>query len=220
MGTAVSRIGPNAVLQHLPVLDAEIGEALRGALLHRAGIVAPPLDAGMLPEADVACLHDAVRLYLPDRFARIQRAAGLATGDYILAHRIPAPAQRLIRALPGWAGARLLSAAIARHAWTFAGSGQFRILTRAPLRFEIAGNPLVTGPSDVPLCHWHAAVFERLFARLVWPDIRVVEERCRAQGDDACVFALHSGKGPAFGSPHPPSRAPNAGPFPARSPTF
>ena len=220
MDAAVARIGPNAVLQHLPVLDVEIGEALRGALLHRAGIAEPPPDAGMLPEADVACLHDAVRLYLPDRFSRIQRAAGLATGDYILAHRIPGPAQRLIRALPGWAGARLLSAAIARHAWTFAGSGHFRILTRMPLRFEIVGNPLATGPSDAPLCHWHAAVFERLFARLVWPDIRVTEERCRAQGDDACVFVLRAGTGPAFGTPHPPSRVPNAGPVPARNPIF
>ena len=187
----VARIGPNAILQHLPVLDGEIGERLRGALLHRAGVAAPPPDAGMLPEDQVARLHHAVRLFLPDRFARIQRAAGLATGDYILAHRIPRPARRLIRALPARAGARLLTAAIARHAWTFAGSGTFRVLGHAPLRLEITGNPLATGPSEVPLCHWHAAVFERLYAALVWPGVRVVEQACVAEGAPACVFVLH-----------------------------
>ncbi len=191
MAAPVARIGPNAILQHLPVLDGEIGARLRGALLHRAGVTEPPLDSGMLPEDQVARLHHAVRLFMPDRFVRIQRAAGLATGGYILAHRIPRLAQGLIRALPARVGARLLTAAIARHAWTFAGSGRFRVLSHEPLRLEISGNPLAIGPSDVPLCHWHAAVFARLYSALVWPDVRVIEESCVAAGAPACVFVLH-----------------------------
>jgi len=187
---APARIGPNAVLQHLPVLDAVIGERLRDALMHRAGVAVPPPDAGMLPEDQVARLHHAVRLFLPDRAADIQRQAGLATGDYILAHRIPAAAQRLVRAVPAWAGARLLSMAIAKHAWTFAGSGQFRVLGHAPLTFEISGNPLAEGPSDQPICHWHAAVFERLFESLVWPQVRVDEVACVACGDASCRFTI------------------------------
>ena len=186
----VARIGPNAILQHLPVLDAAIGEALRGALLYRAGVDEPPPDAGMLPEDEVARLHHAVRLFLPERAPEIQRAAGLATGDYILAHRIPKPAQRLIRALPGWAGARLLSAAIAKHAWTFAGSGAFRIVSHRPLVFEIAQNPLAQGPADAPICHWHRAVFARLFGALVWPDVQVTELDCAATGAPACRFLI------------------------------
>lgn len=187
-GTA--RIGPNAVLQHLPVLDAEIGEALRNALLYRAEIEEPPADAGMLPEDQVARLHNAVRLYLPDRAARIQRAAGLATGEYILAHRIPALAQRLIRALPAPLGARLLAAAIAKHAWTFAGSGKFRVVSHAPLVFEIAQNPLAAMGAKAPICHWHAAVFERLFSELVWPSTCVHETSCSATGAPACRFMI------------------------------
>jgi divinyl protochlorophyllide a 8-vinyl-reductase len=187
---AQARIGPNAVLQHLPVLDAEIGEALRHALLYRAGIDVPPPDAGMLPEEDVARLHNAVRLFLPDRAARIQRAAGLATGDYILAHRIPLLAQRLIRVLPSALGARLLSSAIAKHSWTFAGSGTFRVLGHAPLVFEIVGNPLAVGRAEGPICEWHVAVFERLFGALVWPNVRVVERACAAAGDAACQFEI------------------------------
>lgn len=187
---SAARIGPNAILQHLPVLDGEIGERLRGALLHRAGVAEPPPDAGMLPEDEVARLHHAVRLFLPDRFARIQRAAGLATGDYILAHRIPRLAQRLIRALPARLGARLLALAIAKHSWTFAGSGQFRIISHAPLTFEIRQNPLAQDPAEAPICHWHCAVFERLFARLVWPNLHVTETHCTALGAPACRFVI------------------------------
>ncbi len=189
----VARIGPNAILQHLPVLDAAIGEALRGALLYRAGVDEPPADAGMLPEDDVARLHHAVRLYLPDRFSEIQRAAGKATGDYILAHRIPQLAQRLIRALPAWAGARLLSSAIAKHAWTFAGSGVFRIVSHRPLVFEIAQNPLARGPSEIPICDWHSAVFAQLFGALVWKDVEVTELECSATGARSCRFQILSG---------------------------
>lgn len=187
---ASARIGPNAILQHLPVLDAVIGERLRDALLVRAGVEAPPEDAGMWPEQEVARLHHAVRLFLPDRAAAIQRAAGLATGDYILAHRIPGAAQWLIRALPKALGARLLAMAIAKHAWTFAGSGRFRVVSHGPLVFEITDNPLAQGPADHPICDWHAAVFERLFARLVWPDLTVQEEACHARGDRACRFVF------------------------------
>ena len=185
-----ARIGPNAVLQHLPVLDALIGERLRGALLYRAGVDVPPPDAGMLPEEEVARLHHAVRLYLPDRAAEIQRAAGLATGDYILAHRIPKLAQRLIRALPSALGARVLALAITKHAWTFAGSGVFRVLGHAPLRVDIRNNPLAQPGADAPVCHWHAAVFERLFSALVWPSVEVVEERCIATGAESCLFRI------------------------------
>lgn len=187
---AQARIGPNAVLQHLPVLDALIGERLRMALLYRAGVVEPPASAGMLPEDEVVRLHNAVRLFLPDKAPHIQRAAGLATGEYILAHRIPRAAQWLIRALPAAAGARLLSAAIAKHAWTFAGSGAFRIVSHAPLVFEIANNPMAQMRSDVPVCHWHSAVFERLFSALVWHPTQVEELECSAMGAPACLFEI------------------------------
>lgn len=187
---ASARIGPNAILQHLPVLDAMIGTRLRDALLHRAGVSEPPADAGMLPEDEVARLHNAVRLFLPDRASAIQRAAGLATGDYILANRIPRAAQLVIRALPSWAGARVLSSAIAKHSWTFAGSGVFRVAGHGPLIFEIRNNPLATGGSEHGICHWHVAVFERLFSALVWPDVQVVELACSASGAPACLFRI------------------------------
>lgn len=183
-------IGPNAVLQHLAVLDAEIGVAWRDALLHLAEVRPPPADAGMLDEAEVARLHHAVRLYVPDRASAIQRAAGLATADYILANRIPRAAQLLIRSLPAPLGARVLAAAIARHAWTFAGSGRFRVRSHTPLCFEIAGNPLAQRAAPHPVCDWHSAVIERLFSTLVWPAAYVTETSCCATGGPCCRFVI------------------------------
>lgn len=160
-----ARIGPNAILQLLPVLDARLGRAGRDRLL--LGIDLPPEDAGMWPESACRAAHLAVWQGCGDQAATILSDAGQGTADYILAHRIPGPARALIRALPSGLGARLLTGAIARHAWTFTGSGTFRVAARKPLTFEITNNPLAFGG------HWHAAVFARLFRTLVWPNARI-----------------------------------------------
>lgn len=142
---AAARIGPNAILQLIPLLDQALGPVGRRALFARAGVVEPPPDAGMLPQDQVIRLHRAMRRDLPDLAPDLARVSGLATGDYILANRIPGMAKRLIRALPRPLGARLLAAAIARHSWTFAGSGVFAIERHKPLSVTIAANPLAVG---------------------------------------------------------------------------
>ena len=188
---AGARIGPNAILQMLPVLDAAQGADIRRALLAEAGIVDIPDGSGMIPEGPAAALHQALRHRLPHEAPAIARAAGLATGDYILAHRIPGPAQALLKLLPATVAAPILSRAIAKHAWTFAGSGRFEIEALRPPVFLIHDNPVVRGEaSEVPLCHWHAAVFERLFRTLVSRQTTVMETACCAQGATACRFDL------------------------------
>ncbi len=185
-----ARIGPNAILQLVPVLDRAIGPVRRMALFAEAGVALPPPDAGMLPESEVIRLHRAVCLRLPEEAPELLRHAGLATADYILAHRIPAVAQRVIRLMPAALAARVLAKAIARHAWTFAGSGAFAVERFGPLTVSIRQNPLATGAADHPSCHWHAAVFDRLFSTLVWPRVEVIETRCCAQGDEVCRFEI------------------------------
>lgn len=185
-----ARIGPNALLQLVPVLDRVLGVAERAALFARADVPVPPPDAGMWPEAEVARLHRAVVQARPDLAPGLMRAAGLGTADYILANRIPRAARALIRALPAPLGARLLTAAIAKHSWTFAGSGRFAVARTRPLTVEIAANPLACGARDAPSCHWHAAVFERLYGTLVWPSVQVRETACCACGDAACRFEI------------------------------
>lgn len=181
-----ARIGPNAILQMLPVLR-EAG--LQDAVLQRAGLVSIPTGDEMIPQAPAKDLHQALRREAPDRAAELARQAGLATGAYILAHRIPALAQRALRHMPRPVAARLLSRAIERNAWTFAGSGHFH--ARGPWSFSLAQNPIVAGEqSDTPLCHWHAAVFERLYQELVDPQATCVETACCAMGAPACRFEV------------------------------
>ena len=186
-----ARIGPNAITQLVAVLDRVEGRGFRDQVMAAAGVAVPDPALGMIPQADAAAVHLALRMAVPERAEGLLRLAGLATGSYILRHRIPRFAQWVIRALPAPLGARVLAGAIARHAWTFAGSGTFRVAGWKPLTFEVAGNPLVAGlRGDHPLCHWHAAVFERLFARLVWKGCVVREVACAAAGDAACRFEV------------------------------
>jgi divinyl protochlorophyllide a 8-vinyl-reductase len=186
-----ARIGPNALLQLIRILDHFEGRALRDRIFAVAGVLPPPPDAGMWPEADCAAVHQTLRHELPDRAPGLLRLAGIATADYILAHRIPPLAQRLIRGLPGVIAAPILASAIARHAWTFAGSGRFAVERWFPLTFRLEGNPLIAGEhAESPLCDWHAAVFERLFRRLIWPGAVVEEVECAGTGAPACRFVL------------------------------
>lgn len=184
------QIGPNAVLQLAGVLVRRLGSEQAGRALVEAGIAALPDGHHMIAEGEAHRLHRAVRRLWPAQATGLLAEAGRATADYILAHRIPAPVQWVLRMLPAPLAAWLLARAIARHAWTFAGSGRFAV--RTPWCFEIAGNPLIAGEvAGEPLCHWHAAVFERLYGVLVAPDCRCRETRCGARTPGApCRFEI------------------------------
>lgn len=177
-------IGPNAILQLLPVLDRFGGPVWREGVLAEAGIAVPDGNA-MIPEAEAARLHRHLRMVAPEAAAQLAREAGVETANYILAHRIPPLAQWLLKGLPPWAAARALARAIERHAWTFAGSGTFRVVT--PWVFEIARNPLIAGEeSEGCLCHWHRGVFTQLYRTLVAADCMCEETQCGAQPGAAC----------------------------------
>ncbi|WP_425040195.1 bacteriochlorophyll 4-vinyl reductase [Primorskyibacter sp. S187A] len=186
-----ARIGPNAILQLVPVLEETGGAALRDRLLKQAGIATLPTGEGMIPQEPAARLHQALREELGPRAADLATEAGSRTADYILAHRIPPTAQSLLRMMPRPLAAHALARAIGKHAWTFAGSGAFRVRDR--WHFSLAHNPIVAGErSDAPLCHWHAAVFARLYQRLVDPNVVCRETTCCAMGSPACRFELQA----------------------------
>ncbi len=190
-----ARIGPNAILQLVPVLDDSLGVEEREALCRGAGIAELPDGSAMIDEKPIARLHQALRREAPALAPELARRAGIATGDYVLANRIPRFARALLRILPARLSAPLLARAIEKHAWTFAGSGTFRIASMSPMVFEIVDNPVVRGEQAAePVCHWHAAVFERLFRLLVATDYRAVETQCAAAGDPRCRFELHRRK--------------------------
>ncbi len=192
--TPAGRIGPNAITRVAEVLAPRFGAAATLTLFEHAGLrhhlLAPPTD--MVDEAEVRALHRALRDMLGGPAARgVARAAGERTADYLLAHRIPKPAQVLLKALPAALAARVLLAAVTRNAWTFAGSGAFSARAGRPCVLTIRGNPLCRDVTAAePACDFYAGTFERLFRVLVHPASQVREVACEARGDSECRFEV------------------------------
>lgn len=185
---AAHRIGPNAVIQVAEALRALHGEPAARRVFGAAGLDGlldrPP--ERMTGERVVAALHRTLHALLPrEDAAEVAAEAGTRTADYLLARRIPRPAQWLLGALPARLAGALLLGAIARNAWTFAGSGHVFVTAGNPAVIEIEDNPVATAP-----CHYHIAVFARLFRALVHPRAEVRETLCCAGGAAACRFAI------------------------------
>lgn len=209
---AEGRIGPNAVTRLAEALDELHGPRATDAVFGAAGLLryrrAPP--SAMVDEDAVTALHAALRRTLaPQDAAAVARRAGALTGDYLLAHRIPALVGALLRALPASWAARLLVRAMAQHAWTFAGSGAFGAVAvssppgttagspsnaghgRPRLHLAVSDCPLCRGnTAPAPVCDYFAATFERLFSSLVSRSARVQETDCQATGGTACRFEV------------------------------
>lgn len=182
------RVGPNAILQTLAAVERLAGPARSAQLLRAAGL--PPAGAGadeLVAASDVRCLNDCLRRGLGDETALVVlREAGRRTADYLLAHRIPGPAQALLRHLPPMVAGHCLLGAIARNSWTFAGPARVEMVRGARrARLTIDDNPLAFGP-----CAWHEAVFERLLTALAGPRARACELACCRDGAAACTFEL------------------------------
>jgi divinyl protochlorophyllide a 8-vinyl-reductase len=188
------RIGPNAVTRLAESLTLRLGDGPCHAVFAEAGLVDhlfhPPED--MVDDEDVARLHAALVSRLGEaQAAEIAADAGRRTADYLLAVRIPHLAQRLLAMLPRRLAANLLIRAVARHAWTFAGSGRFAWRLDHGLGLELAGSPTARHlHTSRPACRYFAATFQRVFAAMLGPQVRVTETECEACGADACRFAL------------------------------
>jgi divinyl protochlorophyllide a 8-vinyl-reductase len=190
----IGRIGPNAIIRVAEALREQVGESGAARLFRAAGLegylAVPPRQ--MVDEREVKRLHQVLRSELGLERARwISRAAGLSTGDYLLAHRIPRVAQLILHAVPSTLASRMLLAAIRRNAWTFSGSGVFTARPGRPLRIWISGCPVCRGSiAHEPLCDYYTATFQRLFRALVNPDVTVREAECEAMGAEACLFEV------------------------------
>ena len=188
------RIGPNAITQILNAADelgltAQVRQIFVNAGLEEYLLHPPTV---MVDERTVAKLHNAIRLNLLQVDARrVLRSAGERTGLYIIAHRIPRSAKSLLRILPKHFAARLLTKAIAMHAWTFAGSGNLLIINNKTIRITMIDNPLCPDhATDFPDCVWHEAVFATLYRTLISSNAKIYEIECRASGNSACVFEI------------------------------
>jgi divinyl protochlorophyllide a 8-vinyl-reductase len=187
-----ARIGPNAITRVAEALIAARGSA--DDVFARAGLthyLSKPPEA-MVDERDVTSLQHALRVALDAEDARaIGLDAGRRTGDYLLAHRIPKPAQRILKLLPAGAASKMLLQAVAKHAWTFSGSGDFSYSVGRPVRVRIRDCPLCRGEhAEAPVCDFYRGTFERLFTTLVNRRTQVRETQCQATGADACTFEM------------------------------
>lgn len=204
-GGACSRIGPNAIIRLQQALLHSVGAERARNIFEQAGqgrhLAQPP--EHMVAETDVTLLYTSLPAQLgPGLAAEVSGRAGWLTGDYLLANRIPALVQTLLHWLPAPLAARVLIAAIRKHAWTFVGSGHFDVswtpatagLTgnrRARLMLRIERCPICRGSAQAaPACSYYAAAFESLFVALVHRRAQVREFACHALGATACTFEL------------------------------
>lgn len=179
-------VGPNAIIQTAVALRRLAGPGDVETVFARAGLERYLVDspAEMVPEVEAARLLRAVLDHLVAGSAEAVLAeAGRLTARYVIDHRIPRSAARLLEFLPSQLSARLLLTIIARHAWTFAGSGAVSVTRGRSLSLEIVGNPLAT-----PGCPWHVGVFETLFCTLATPRAVIEHRVCIARGGNVCRF--------------------------------
>lgn len=187
-------VGPNAIIQIANVLRDRWGRTYaNGLVAGSSGYTLDDMPSAMVDERKVQAL---VQALVADAGAHVAtgvlRDAGHRTGAYILHNRIPRFAQVLIARSPRRLGMRLLLSAITKHAWTFAGSGTFRVsyAGRLPsLVFEQCSmcHELHT---DRPVCDFYAGTIEYLIRALVAPCARVHETACMAQGAPCCQFEI------------------------------
>lgn len=160
----VGRIGPNAVIHLGHAVTDRLGRDAAERLYRAAGqlhlLREPP--EGMVDEALPARLFAVLWRMHPDIAPELAWDAGRRTADYVIAHRIPRAARLVFAIAPRQIGTRLLLQAIARNAWTFAGSGHCETEFGECPSIKITNNPLI-----MPGGLWHAAVLQRLFERLV-----------------------------------------------------
>jgi divinyl protochlorophyllide a 8-vinyl-reductase len=187
-----ARIGPNAVLQSLEAAGELESEGYRRQL--RSALALPESwPKGMIPETWFLRTVEHLRATLPpERAEAVLRRAGTYTADYVGQHRVPKPFRGLLRILPRAWAIPLLLEAFRRHAWTFAGSGSFRVEPTAPrtLVLEQAPTCRTVHPEGRRGGAYYEAAFEGLLT-LAGGGIRVVETDCVRAGASACRFTIH-----------------------------
>ena len=182
-------LGPQSVTQILDALERLCGTSARDTLQREARLFRVPKWDEPVREEKVARLHQTLRRLFPDKAQSVERDAGRATTDYILDTRVSEHGQRLLSMTRKPVAVWMLTRAAHQHGWAFHGSGRFRV--NRPLEYEVIANPVCKGErSDHPVCHYHAAAFERLYQRLVDPRMTCREVACTAMGDPSCRFRI------------------------------
>lgn len=124
----IARIGPNALTRTVEALFACYDEAQVRQILgaDHAHLIGADLQEMVDERRVIALVQRLADTIGVDAARDVLWRSGELTAAYLLAHRIPGPFQKLLKPLPPRPALRLLLWAIAQHAWTFAGSGEFK----------------------------------------------------------------------------------------------
>lgn len=182
-------VAPFLVLELVAAVEAAEGRSARDALLAAAGIAGPPRATEPIPQTIAHRMHRALRETMPGPAPALLRTAGQSTADRLIETQLSSRARTMLQRGPWTVAAWLLGRWARQDSWTFAGSARFTPV--AQLEFELAGNPLIAGEKAAhPICLFHEAMFERLFQRLVEPNLICREVECEAMGAPACRFVV------------------------------
>lgn len=194
IASPAARIGPNTIIQLAHVLRDRFGEGVAATLLFEStGYAMGALPQAMVDEREAqAFVRTVMRAVGATQGTRILHEAGHRTADYLMGHRIPRPAQWLMKALPRRAGLNILLRAMQANAWTFAGSGSFSV-HHLPKRVDLTFHDCAMCRdlhTSQPVCGFYAGTFEHLIRTLVAPRAEVREVECQSTGGHCCRFEV------------------------------
>ncbi len=188
------RIGPNTIIQVAGALRDRFGALLAEPLVRDAtGYSMSAMPSAMVDEREAQALVRAVVDKVgPWLACSVLREGGHRTGDYLLANRIPRVAQWVMRLSPRRVGLSLLLRAMSANAWTFAGSGRFRVVPTRHTPILVFEECAMCRDmhAERAMCDFYAGTFERLIQALVSRYASVDEVECMAQGGAACRFEI------------------------------
>jgi divinyl protochlorophyllide a 8-vinyl-reductase len=189
---APGQVAPELVRDVVTAVQDRHGSAAATALLQAAGLQALPGPGQSIDQSIARDLHRALRRTMPDDCVDVLYQAGQATADALISTQLSPRAMTMLKTGPWTVAAWLLGRWARQNSWTFAGSGKFVPLAR--LEFDLSDNPLIAGESaDSPLCLFHEALFERMFQRLVEPNLICREVSCAGMGAPSCRFVVALG---------------------------
>lgn len=184
-----SFMSANMILPIHDVLSRFISTDHRDRLFRDAGLKFLPSPQEPVRERQVAQVHQAVRRELPDDWPHIMKAAGEMAGRVVLDYRMEPAARDLLRRLPWSLATWMLVRTTTQNAWTFTGSGDFRVVKTSTL--EIGNNPVTRSEvSKDPVCVFQQTVLETVFSQAIDTRLSFVETACCAAGSKACRFEL------------------------------